>query len=207
MVNVRTLEDRDLPRVAEIHLASFPRAAISRLGLEAARRFYESLLIGPHDAYAVVAVDHDCIVGYCFGGVWHAAEAYFLRRNILYLAFALLRRPWLLAHPFFRSRITPSIRLVLRRAPTSNPLAPPAAATNRSFGIQSIAVDPAFQGRGVGRVLLQASEAIARGRGFTVMDLSVHTDNAAAVALYKRTGWEEHLTDGVWHGFMYKCLS
>jgi [ribosomal protein S18]-alanine N-acetyltransferase len=56
--------------------------------------------------------------------------------------------------------------------------------------VQTIAVAPAAQGRGVGARLLRELLAEAAGRGCTSMMLEVRADNAAAVALYERFGFE-----------------
>jgi GNAT superfamily N-acetyltransferase len=205
-VIVRLLERGDLVAVAAIHLAAFPDAAISGLGLGAARRFYVSLLDGPHDAVGLGASEGGRLVGYCFGGVWRNAEVFFVRSNLEYLAWRVLTHPWLFFQPLFLDRVRLGLRLAFPGRPARNRMAPPEELLRGCFGIQSIAVHPAFQGRGAGKELLEASEAIARRRGFRRMDLSVHTDNRTAVAFYERMGWEKYLTGGVWRGFMFRRL-
>ncbi|MGH3897162.1 MAG: GNAT family N-acetyltransferase [Pseudonocardiaceae bacterium] len=54
--------------------------------------------------------------------------------------------------------------------------------------MQTIGVDPAHQGRGVGRVLLRRLLEVAGAAGATVF-LEVHTDNGAARALYESEGF------------------
>ena len=56
--------------------------------------------------------------------------------------------------------------------------------------VQTIAVAPAAQGRGVGAALLRALLAEAVRAGCTSAMLEVRADNAAAVALYERFGFE-----------------
>jgi ribosomal-protein-alanine N-acetyltransferase len=58
------------------------------------------------------------------------------------------------------------------------------------FEVHTIGVDPAYQGRGIGRALLDNLLAFAdrSGGGGTVF-LEVRTDNAAAIALYERNGF------------------
>lgn len=177
------------------------------MGREAARRFYESLLRGPHDAVGLGAVDDDDrLVGYCFAGVWDSAELFYLRQNVLFLACRVAAKPWLLLHPFFRNRIWLALRLLAPVVPYRNAYAPPNEDGGDRFGIQSVAVHPDAQGRGAAKQLLQASAEVARLRGFTTMDLSVHVDNDQAIAVYERLGWERILTNGVWHGFMHLRL-
>ena len=55
--------------------------------------------------------------------------------------------------------------------------------------LYSIAVDPDFAGRGIGRRLLSACEAAARRRGIGEMRLEVRTDNFRALALYADAGY------------------
>jgi ribosomal protein S18 acetylase RimI-like enzyme len=75
-----------------------------------------------------------------------------------------------------------------------------------SFGIQYLAVDPRWQSRGVGKQLLAASEEHARQHGCTEIHLSVYLDNARAIGLYGRMGWQRRVQDGRWQGFMFKEL-
>lgn len=55
--------------------------------------------------------------------------------------------------------------------------------------IMTIAVAPAAQGRGIGRILLQELEERAVSRGAEVVLLEVRADNAAALALYLSSGY------------------
>lgn len=55
--------------------------------------------------------------------------------------------------------------------------------------LYSIALDPAFQGRGLGRALLGAAERAAEARGATSMRLEVRRGNARALYLYEKAGY------------------
>lgn len=57
--------------------------------------------------------------------------------------------------------------------------------------VQTMAVDPAHQGRGLGGVLLQDLLAEASRRGQTNVALEVRADNAPAQALYARFGFAQ----------------
>jgi ribosomal protein S18 acetylase RimI-like enzyme len=52
-------------------------------------------------------------------------------------------------------------------------------------------VESSERGRGLGRRLLDAGEALARERGFPSMELEVYAHNDAAIALYRGSGFEE----------------
>ncbi len=60
----------------------------------------------------------------------------------------------------------------------------------------AIAVEPAARGRGVGHGLLAALIERAAGRGLRGLSLSVSTDNAAALELYRRIGFAPVRVDG-----------
>jgi ribosomal protein S18 acetylase RimI-like enzyme len=53
--------------------------------------------------------------------------------------------------------------------------------------MRQVAVAPETQGRGIGRSLVDASETLARHRGFTLMTLHART---TAVPFYERLGYE-----------------
>lgn len=55
--------------------------------------------------------------------------------------------------------------------------------------LYSIAVDPAWRGRGLGTRLLADAEAGARARGCRYLRLEVRADNAAAITLYEEAGY------------------
>jgi [ribosomal protein S18]-alanine N-acetyltransferase len=56
--------------------------------------------------------------------------------------------------------------------------------------IHSIAVTPAARGRGVGMALLKRSLALLRRRGFGTVSLDVRLENKAAIALYRKLGFQ-----------------
>ena len=56
------------------------------------------------------------------------------------------------------------------------------------YEVHTIGVDPAYQGRGIGRRLLDELLDFADGG---VVYLEVRTDNEAAIALYRSTGFEQ----------------
>jgi ribosomal-protein-alanine N-acetyltransferase len=68
--------------------------------------------------------------------------------------------------------------------------------------LYSIALDPAEHGRGLGRFLLRSSENAATAHGAAFMRLEVRTDNAGAIALYRKNGYrafgriEDYYEDG-----------
>jgi ribosomal protein S18 acetylase RimI-like enzyme len=208
-VCVRQLTESDLQSVTLVHAAAFPDSALTKLGAESVRRYYEWQLLGPHEVVALGAfVDND-LSGFCFGGLFKGSTSGFVSKNRVYLSWRVLTHPWLAANPMFRERLIIATRILKRFAkpkPSRSRTRPPARSANKSFGILSIAVDPQCQGLGLGRVLMEESESVARQRGFNQMDLTVHPNNHKAVHFYEGRGWEKESQRGVWQGLMRKSL-
>jgi RimJ/RimL family protein N-acetyltransferase len=104
--------------------------------------------------------------------------------------------------PFFDERVTPENVLValedgvvagyVHLKPASR-----FASSNHVLTVGGIAVDPARQGRGVGRRLIEAAIEEARRRGARRLTLRVFSPNARARRLYEGSGF---VVEGVLRG-------
>lgn len=56
--------------------------------------------------------------------------------------------------------------------------------------ILTIDVSPAYRRRGIGQMLIQEIEQIFRGKGVKASHLEVREDNAAAINLYRKSGYK-----------------
>lgn len=74
--------------------------------------------------------------------------------------------------------------------PVVRPLLELEAQVPGSWYINAVAALPQFRGRGVGTFLLNIAEFLARAAGSSVTSLIVAEDNAGAVRLYERLGYE-----------------
>jgi ribosomal protein S18 acetylase RimI-like enzyme len=63
---------------------------------------------------------------------------------------------------------------------------------DEGFFVDNVAVDPAHQGSGVGRALLEHAEDEARRAGFSSLYLYTHEKMAENLALYSRVGYVEY---------------
>lgn len=207
-VQVGTLEAADLPRVAEIHLAAFPDSALTMLGVEAVRRYYEWLLTGPHECFALGALVKADIMGFCFGGVFQGALSGFLRQNRAFLLGRILTRPWLSMNPLFRDRASLGLRTLrsFGRNSASTREDYSKAKPVSPFGILGVAVHPDSHGNGIGRALMFEAERIARSCDFKEMQLTVQMNNHRAISFYEGLSWQKTLLQGAWHGEMRKTL-
>jgi ribosomal protein S18 acetylase RimI-like enzyme len=76
--------------------------------------------------------------------------------------------------------------------------------TEEGFVVDNVAVDPAHQGTGVGRALLEHAEAEALRAGFDSIYLYTHETMAENLELYRRIGYVEyerrvvHVGSAVW---------
>lgn len=62
---------------------------------------------------------------------------------------------------------------------------------SRKWFISNVAVERAYQGRGIARELMQAAISMARDRGGESVTLQVRADNMPALKLYRDLGFEE----------------
>ncbi len=75
--------------------------------------------------------------------------------------------------------------------------------------LDNIAVDPACQGQGVGRMLLRFADLEARRRGYRELRLYTHETMVENIALYSRSGWAQTgrgMQDGFARVFFRKVL-
>jgi ribosomal protein S18 acetylase RimI-like enzyme len=205
-VNLRELGASDLQAVADIHLAAFPDAALSQLGREAIRRYYEWQLTGPHQIIALGCENESCLVGFCFAGVFSGAMSGFLSKNKRYLSKRILTHPWLLANPLVRERGLTSLTIIRRTRQVWAKASTPSIQQNDSFGVLAIAVHPKNQARGLGGMMMETVEVYAREKGFRQLGLSVSIVNTQAITFYEKQGWRKVANEDGWTGKMLKDI-
>jgi ribosomal protein S18 acetylase RimI-like enzyme len=200
-VEVRRVDATHLDDIARLHLAAFPESVLGWLGLEAVRRNYEWQLNGPHDPIALLATDGCEAVGFLVGGRFRGSTIGFVKKEKWFLTRRVLARPAILLTPVGWRRVALALRLLIRRAPRTQ-IEEPGGVPHRSFGILAIAVQPGVRGSGVGRRLMAEAAEQARAAGYSGMHLTVHPENAAAVAFYRGLGWVDAPLDGRRSGLM-----
>lgn len=208
-VEVRTLDISDVGEVTSIHFGAFPKSALTRLGVEAVRRYYAWQFQGPHELYPIGVTMRGELAGYCLGGVFPTAISGFLKRNKRFLAWRVVSHPWLLVNPLVRNRMWGGFETLWQTRNVPMPERPtvPKTEAKRPFDILAIAVHPRFQRLGLGRLLMDHAEALAIKNGFLVMTLVVNKDNAQALRFYETLAWEKAMMRGSWRGNMVKRLA
>ncbi len=201
-IQIRPIIKNDLREITALHIRSFPESLMTRLGWEVVQKYYEWLMLGPHESFSAAAVCEGHLAGYLFGGRYTKATAGFIRKNKYYLLLRMLCSPGILGCPDFRMKISKGFRALLGRSPQVA-----GYKFQKSFGILAIASDPKLRGRGIGTRLMIAAAETARLRGFERMHLSVHPGNEGALIFYEKLGWQKVLSkSGKWDGLLWISL-
>jgi len=115
---------------------------------------------------------------------------------------AVLRRPWVIFHPELRSkypliRKNFLVRLGLYKQAPSSKKQGKGIMKEPEIGLVVIGVDPAFQGKGYGSMLLREFERRAfEDFGVSRLHLSVRNDNYQAIRAYEKNGWKRGKVEG-----------
>ncbi|MCB0572768.1 MAG: GNAT family N-acetyltransferase [Phaeodactylibacter sp.] len=195
---IQTTQHHHLPAVTRCHRAAFPASLASAMG----RRYVTYMLswyLSTDKTFLFHLEENGLCVGYCGGmivdgtlptGSASGMAQYSFRAAVR--AFAL--RPWLAFHPEVRNKYTFIRKNIKRRLGRRQPPRP--ATEQRKLerephaGLVVIGVDPAFQGKGYGSLLLQEFERRAlEDYGIHTLQLTVRADNEQAIRAYERNGW------------------
>jgi ribosomal protein S18 acetylase RimI-like enzyme len=186
----------DLMRIAQCHHDVFPGSLTSRMGIPYLSKIF-SWYLSTDKAFLFFVEEGRKVVGYAGGMIVDGTLAHGSASSLTQHTFndsikALLMRPWLFFHPEFVSRYGLFARNILTRfrnkfrktevRSAAKPVEPYA-------GLVVIGVHPTFQGKGFGSAILVEFEKRTAQYGLKRMLLTVHADNAQAIASYKRNGW------------------
>jgi ribosomal protein S18 acetylase RimI-like enzyme len=205
---VRALLPGELAGIARIHCAAFPSSGLSLLGEKVVERYYEWQLARVPGATTFVVCSGRNVRGFAVCGDTLCSTGRFMVEHAGSVVHAILRRPRMIADPRFVRFVSYAARVLLPRRPRAGGVAErsPAPAARR-FWVEAIAVHPAERGRGLGSMLLSQCEQAAAAQGFDECFLAVEPENADAVRLYRRRGWEPVPSNGLWNGRMRKTLT
>ncbi|MHB1251836.1 MAG: GNAT family N-acetyltransferase [Acidimicrobiales bacterium] len=194
-MSVRALADGDLDAAVSLHLQVLHMEFLSRFGPRFMRAYYHAWIASP-GSLGLAAVDEDgSLLGVLLGANDPALHVRaMVRAHGVGLGAALVG--YSLTHPRLAKdlivtrgwRYTRGIaRLVVARL-SKRPPANPVAQGPVVGEITHVLVDPASQGRGVGRALVEESVRQARDAGVQELQLVTPPDMAAQ-HFYERLGW------------------
>lgn len=200
MVVVKMAKPEDLKKIALCHQAAFPDSLSSALGLDYVSIMLQWYLSNDSTFLFFVEVGDKC-VGYCGGmvkTVWGIGSASSMAQysfNAAVLGFC--KKPWLILHPEVRAKYRFLIKNVYNRFFSKQKLkGDPSIVFEPYAGLVVIGVEPTYQGKGYGSLMLKEFEKITRQRGLKKMVLSVLTANVQAIGSYTRNGWMISKIDG-----------
>lgn len=190
-VIVRQYTERDLPALAEAHLAAYRGYMNAGIGARYVRAFLRYFLTR-EDAVALMAEVDGQAAGYAAG--LPVGQHQVLNKALLpAYAIGAMTHPWVLLRPEYRRSAVAKLKRILGSRPVATGATPshaaPAAHAGRGLSLTSIAVSPTCAGRGAASALLREFEQQARERRFDYVHLSVYDDNSRARAVYERAGW------------------
>lgn len=211
---IKDTSPEDTRPVALCHKKAFPDSLSSKLGTSYCMKMLTWYI--EDERGDLFHLEENCrVIGYC-GGIKHSvpgkhgSATSVTQYTFKTLVFSFLKKPWLIFHPEIRSRLPFIIKnITLKLKPIKTFMSSPTGNSSQDFipsiGLVVIGVDPVYQGKGFGSVLLKEFEKRARENGFRRINLSVKKDNKQAITAYQKNGWsigstgKEELT-------MYKTL-
>lgn len=194
-LSVIVAEERHLDEMVQCHIKAFPGEFMTLIGARFIKDFYKFHMSHEDGIVFVALGSSGKVVGLVAGGKPELREQFSRRRVPLYvldIAFSAITsnyaRRRLLQHMCSAiKKILTKLGLTADNAVKVEPLPDPPGTWS---SLLSICTDPEFCDRGVGKLLMQTFRAESMARGYKTMRLSVHPDNNAAIALYKRCGWK-----------------
>lgn len=189
-----------LATIARCHHAAFPSSLATALGLRYTASMLSWYLSSDKTFLFHIQEEDGRCAGYCGGmiidGSLGTGSASGMAQHTFRAAlWAFLSHPWVLFHPEVRAKWpllwrNLLMKLGLRRKVHFSPEQQQRMAREPRAGLVVIGVDPAFQGRGYGSLLLKEFERRAvEVYGVRRLQLSVRADNLQAIRAYERNGW------------------
>lgn len=196
----RTSSFSDIADVAHCHSAAFPSSLSSALGKTYVRHMLTWYLSTNKTFLFHIIDEHGLCAGYCGGiindGTLGTGSASGMAQHSFYQAiWAFITHPYVVFHPEVRAKwpvLWKNIKMRLGLWPKihSSPEQRREQATEPQIGLVVIGVDPKYQGKGYGTLLLKEFERRAvEDFGINHLHLTVRSNNIQAIRAYERNGW------------------
>lgn len=191
-----------LPALARCHRAAFPESLSTALGQNYVKRMLSWYLSTNKTFIFHIEDEHGNCAGYCGGmisdGTLSTGSASGMAQHTFWQAiWAFAIHPWVLFHPEVRSKwplIWKNIlmRFGLSKKPQHTEDQKQKKKREPQVGLVVIGVDPKYQGKGYGSLLLKEFERRAvQIYGIHNLQLSVLANNHQAIRAYERNGWKK----------------
>lgn len=190
----------DLGKIAVCHRKAFPASLSSALGIRFVTQMLSWYLTS--DKLFIFHLENnngECI-GYCGGlisdGTLGTGSASGMAQHTFRAAIlAFLKHPWVLFHNEVRNKwplIYRNIKVKLGLSQKNHFSFQQVKIMSKepTVGLVVIGVDPIYQGKGYGSIILKEFERVAiENYGILKLYLSVKADNATAITAYEKNGW------------------
>lgn len=183
-ITIRSYQEADIDRLSSIHKAAFKGYMNSSMGKGYIKAFLKWFLTYQGTVTLMAQMD-DTACGYIVG----APMGYDSVMNQALFNTALigiLTHPLVLFHKNFLAAVVIKLKMIvgLKHVNKAKDTLP-----GKGISLVGIAVDPACEGKGVGKQLMQQFEQQAIQKGMDYMCLSVYSSNQRAKSVYEKQGW------------------
>jgi len=194
MSEIKIAKQENIQRIALCHRAAFPDSLSTALGLDYVSVMLSWYLSNENTFLFFVDENNHCL-GYCGGmvrtkqGVGSASSMAQYSFNSAVKSFML--KPWLLLHPEIGTKYKFIFKNIANRFLKRKDNIGDAGKSFEPYaGLVVIGVDPYYQGKGYGSLLLKEFENISRQRGLRKLILTVNSYNTQAINSYSKNGWK-----------------
>lgn len=198
---IKYAETKDLNKIAQCHIAAFPKSVTSLLGEKVVASMLQWYLSAPNKFLFYVEED-GVVKGYCGGFIMDGSDSYGSGSGMTQFGFnqaagAFVRKPWLLLHKEVRKKYAFILTNVSRKLgfKKEQPMAitqPKPKNEPLTAGLVVIGVIPNLQQKGLGTSLQQEFERKAIELGAKRLSLSVRKQNEKAIKSYLRNGYSKN---------------
>lgn len=186
--SIRLMRSSDLDQIIRIHTDRFSSSRSTHLGKPFLNKMYR-WFIERQSNLALTAEYEHAVIGFVVGSIggygrniFRYALPQIMLGILLHPRMILRKETFALWHSFLKGLLPRGSKP--SKQSRSNPTPTP---TNAA--LSSIAIDSNFQGKGVGKALMEKFELNARTLGAQTASLTVEKDNQAAIHLYRSCGW------------------
>ena len=201
-------DNSHLEFISKCHIKAFPDSLASAMGTKFVKVML-SWYLSSNKVFLFHLVDNQNIVmGYCGGiivdGTLSTGSTSGMAQHTFNAAvWGFITHPWLIFHDELRSKWRILFKNILMKIGLQSKQHFSEEQVRRfsaepSAGLVVIGVDPSFQGKGYGSILLEEFEriVISNYKGIKNLQLSVNANNLKAIKAYKKNGWCEESSNG-----------
>ena len=179
MYNIRFVKKEDINRIVEIHIRAFPGFFLTSLGNDFLKKYYNYILEYEKSIFLIVEED-GLSVGFVAGFLDPRFFYSILKNQKLSLGISILKiffkKPWIIFQ--ILQRYKQLVKFQTQRE-------------NNSVELASLAVDPDYSGRGLGKLLIKKFLEVSKEKAATFVYLTTDTFNNEKVNnFYKNLGFK-----------------